>query len=102
MERGNVMSPIQYRDIPISYRNNIIPLHMFLKDKYLSTGEYDKTKARLVADGSRQDIAEVGDAASPTVNPISVNVSLNYAASNKSYLISAHDCKHAFLLNSRK
>jgi hypothetical protein len=52
----------------------------------------------LVADGSQQNIAEVGDTASPTVNPISVNVALNYAASNKHYLISAHDCKHAFLL----
>ena len=47
MERGKVMPPVHYRDIPLNYRDKIIPLHMFLKDKYLSTGEYDKTKARL-------------------------------------------------------
>jgi len=98
MEKGNVMPPIHYNQIPAQSRDEIIDLHMFLKDKYKSNGEYDKAKARLVANGSQQNVADVGDTTSPTVNPITVMVLLNYAASQKEIKISAYDFKHAFLI----
>ena len=91
MEKGDVMPPIHYNQI-------LIFTYMFLKDKYKSNGEYDKAKARLVANGSQQNVADVGDTTSPTVNPITVMVLLNYAASQKEIKISAYDFKHAFLI----
>jgi len=100
MEKGNVMPPIHFEKIPSEHRHRIIDLFMFLKDKFKANGDYDKTKARLVAQGNTQDIETVGDTNSPTVNPITVMTMLNYLASNSNYFLSAHDIKHAFLLPS--
>jgi len=100
MENGNVMPPIHFKDIPTEKRSQIIDLFMFLKDKFKANGDFDKTKARLVAQGNTQDIETVGDTNSPTVNPITVMTMLNYIATNPSYIVSAHDIKHAFLLPS--
>ena len=69
MEKGNVMPPVHYKDIPIAFRDKIIDLFMFLKDKFKANGSFDKTKARMVAQGNDQDIEEVGDTTSPTVKP---------------------------------
>ena len=71
---------------------------MFLKDKYKANGDIDKTKARLVAQGNTQNIEAVGDTHSSTVNPITVMALFNYLATHSSYILSAHDIKHAFLL----
>ena len=48
----------------------IISSHMFLKEKFSSTGEFEKLKARLVAGGHMQDksIYEENDISSPTVS----------------------------------
>ena len=100
MEKGNVMPPIHFKDIPTEHRSQIIDLFMFLKDKFKANGDFDKTKARLVAQGNTQDVATVGDTNSPTVNPITVMTLLNYLATNPNYILSAHDIKHAFLLPS--
>jgi hypothetical protein len=45
----------------------ILHLHMFVVEKYLAGGEFDKMKARLVADGRDQDGSLYPDKASPTV-----------------------------------
>ena len=39
--------------------------HMFVTEKRTATGEYDKTKARLVADGSQQDASLYPDKSCP-------------------------------------
>jgi hypothetical protein len=48
----------------------LIRCHMFLKEKYLSTGVFDKLKARLVAGGNMQDRSNYGksDFTAPTVS----------------------------------
>jgi hypothetical protein len=47
---------------------------MFLKEKYLATGEFEKLKTRLVALGNHQDhsMFTEEDTNSPTVNLLSV------------------------------
>lgn len=45
---------------------------MFLKDKYLSHGEFEKFKARLVAGGHMQDRSLYDDLSSPTAATSSV------------------------------
>ena len=50
MVNQHVFHAIQYNDIPIEDRNKIINSHMFNKEKFLPTGEFEKIKARLVAD----------------------------------------------------
>lgn len=61
-------TPVKFEDLSHADRKKIIPSSMFLKEKYLSTGEFDKLKARLVAGGHRQDRAlyESYDVSSPT------------------------------------
>ena len=41
--------------------------HMFVNQKYKANGDYDKTKARLVADGRGQDAKLYPDKLSPTL-----------------------------------
>ena len=41
---------------------------MFLKEKYLPTGAFEKLKARLVAGGNQQDKDLYDDLSSPTVS----------------------------------
>jgi hypothetical protein len=55
---------------------------MFLKGKFLSTGELDKLKARLVAGGNMQDRSNYGegDFAAPTVSLTSVYTVCSLAA----------------------
>ena len=53
-------------------RAAIIRSSMFLKDKYLASGEFDKYKARLVAGGDQQDKSLYDDLSSPTVSTTSV------------------------------
>ena len=48
-------------------RSRIIRSQMFLKEKFLPTGEFEKLKARLVAKGDQQDKNLYEDLSSPTV-----------------------------------
>jgi len=64
----------------------IIPSSMFLKEKYKANGDYDKMKARLVANGNMQKIMDDTTAdqfSSPTVNLHNVLMMLAVAAGNK-------------------
>lgn len=97
MENGDVSIMVHYRDIARDKRHLIVPAHMFIKDKHKADGSFDKTKARLVANGDRQHPDSVGETFSPTVNQISVFSLLNIAAANGSEL-SAYDIKSAFLV----
>ena len=48
-------------------RSAIIRSYMFLKDKYLASGAFERFKARLVAGGNQQDKGLYDDLSSPTV-----------------------------------
>jgi hypothetical protein len=77
--------------------NQPVPTHMFFKVKHKADGSLDKIKARLVANGNRQDPESIGETFSPTVNPVTVFCMLNMACKHK-YEIVAYDIKGAFLL----
>jgi hypothetical protein len=53
---------------------------MFLKEKYLASGEFKKLKARLVAGGDRQDKDMYCDPSAPTVSTPAVFTLLSIAA----------------------
>ena len=61
---------------------------MFLKEKFLSTGMFDKLKARLVAGGNMQDKALYEDISSPTVSTTSVFIIAVIAAKERRSVIS--------------
>ena len=62
--------PMRMRELTFKQKKKIIRSFMFLKEKYLSTGEFEKLKARLVAGGHMQQRDEYRkeDITSPTVS----------------------------------
>ncbi|CAM6031727.1 unnamed protein product [Sphagnum compactum] len=59
-----VMIPEKYETMPHDLRRHAVPAHMFLKEKYLPNGAFDKLKARLVAGGNWQAEGTYGDTSS--------------------------------------
>ena len=55
-----------------SQRSAIVRSSIFLKDKYLASGAFERFKARLVAGGNQQDKGLYDDLSSPTVATSSV------------------------------
>ena len=51
---------------------DVIPSRVFLKEKFIPSGEFEKLKSRLIAGGHKQDRAEYEDISSPTVSSQSV------------------------------
>ena len=73
---------VRFEDLTPEQRSQIIPCHMFLKVKYLPDGTFDKTKARLVAGGHRQDrTVYEGKTSSPTVDTTVVMIEAALTAS---------------------
>ena len=52
MLNKNVWTPIDVRTLSPEQRGRVIRSSMFLKEKFLATGEFEKLKARLVAGGA--------------------------------------------------
>jgi hypothetical protein len=75
----------------------ILRSHMFVVEKYLAGGEFDKMKARLVADGRDQDGSLYPDKASPTVAIHSVFTALGLMVSKKWLIVAKIDVKGAFV-----
>ena len=59
--------PVKKADLSQTQLKKILRSSMFLKEKYDAKGEFEKMKARLVADGRKQDRAMYPDNNSPTV-----------------------------------
>ena len=66
--------------IPASSKKGILNSFLFMKDKYLSNGEFERWKARLVVNGSQQCVENVGETYAPTVNTTSVMLLLQALA----------------------
>ena len=63
----NVWHGVHTSSPTLSQRSAIIRSSMFLKDKYLASGAYERFKARLVAGGNQQGKGLYDDLSSPTV-----------------------------------
>jgi hypothetical protein len=75
----------------------ILRSHMFVVEKFLATGEFDKMKARLVADGRDQESSMYPDKASPTVAIHSVFTVLGIMSAKKWLKVAKIDVKGAFV-----
>jgi hypothetical protein len=85
------------RRASIKDSTKILKLHMFVVMKYLASGEFDKMKAQLVADGRDQDPELYPNKSSPTVALNSVFTVLGLVASHKWHVTVKIDIKGAFL-----
>jgi hypothetical protein len=76
----------------------IIPCSLFLKEKLLPHGSFDKLKARLVAGGHRQDTSLYDDVSSPTLNLTTLYTILTIAV-HEGHNLTAKDIKvHTLML----
>ena len=87
---------VRWKDIPIEKRKNIIMCFMFIKHKTKPTGEYDKTKARMVANGANQGEHMYDLVSSATVALSSVFMLFNIGSFYEC-IIATFDIKGAFL-----
>jgi hypothetical protein len=89
--------PVHLEGMSEQKRRRMIPSYMFLKEKLLADGEFDKMKARLVAGGNYVDPRSVGETNAPTVSLFTVFFLLNVAAEYGLELLTA-DIKRAYLI----
>ncbi len=75
----------------------ILKSHMFVVEKYLAMGEYEKTKARLVADGRDQEADMYPNKSSPTVAIHSVFTILGMASSKPWWIVIKINIRSAFV-----
>jgi hypothetical protein len=82
LDKG-VFEPVRVDVLSPAQRKNIIRSSIFLKEKFLSTGEFEKLKARLVGGGDMQDRSLYPDVSSPTVSNTAVFLVAAIAAREK-------------------
>ena len=91
-----VWTAVKPYSLTATEHSRVIRSRMFLKEKFLPTGEFEKLKARLVAGGHMQNRDLYEDLSAPTVATASVfTILLIVAAENRS--IAAVDIGGAFL-----
>jgi hypothetical protein len=91
-----VRTPIDGRKLTAEERGRIIRSSIFLKEKYLASGEFERLKARLVAGGDQQDKDVSDDLSAPTVSTPAV-FTLLYIAGNEGRKAAVVDIGGAFL-----
>jgi len=93
-----VFQPVKSKKLSFKQLKSIIRSKMFLKEKYLSSGEFDKLKARLVAGGHMQDktLYSKTSIASPTPTQQSVFSIASVAAAEHRKVVTA-DIPGAYL-----
>jgi Reverse transcriptase (RNA-dependent DNA polymerase) len=92
----HVWHGVNTQDLSKKQRSAIIRSSMFLKDKYLAAGAFERFKARLVAGGNQQDKGLYEDLSSPTVATSSV-LAIAAIAAAESRKVIAIDIGGAFL-----
>ena len=90
MLNKKVWTPVDFRQLTAEQRKAVIRSSMFLKEKFLATGEFEKLKARLVAGGDQQDKNLYDDLSAPTVSTSAVFTILS---------IAAHEGRHAAVVD---
>jgi hypothetical protein len=94
-EKLKALRPVKHALIKAGMK--ILCSHMFVVEKYLAGGEFNKMKARLVADGRDQDGSLYPDKASPMVAIHSVFTALGLMVSERWLIVAKIDVKGAFV-----
>jgi hypothetical protein len=68
METYKAFEPTHYHSLTALQRKKLLRTSSFVKEKFLSTGEFDKLRARLVMGGHEQDRSLYPDTSSPTIS----------------------------------
>ena len=82
----NVWLPVKPEDLSKRKYKRIIRSSMFLKEKFLANGDFEKLKARLVAGGNMQEKELHDSVASPTISTVAVFILLALAAISNKYI----------------
>lgn len=90
MRDKKVWTPMHISVLTSTEKHGIIRSQMFLKEKYLPTGEFKKLKACLVAGGNQQDKDLYDGLSSPTV---STSVVMTF------FCIAAHEMRSAVVVD---
>lgn len=96
LETQKALDPVIYKDIPKEDRGKIINGHIFFKDKIDHTGKPIR-KGRFVLNGNEQNPDHIDMTHSPTVNPISLFLTLSVSAQRPEYTNDAYDVVGAFV-----
>lgn len=92
----NAWTPVDTSTLTRQQCRKIIRSSMFIKEKYLADGSFEKLKARLVAGGHMQKREDFGDVSSPVVNATSVHIIAVIAARERRHVYTV-DVGSAFL-----
>jgi hypothetical protein len=84
LDHKGTFIPVSTNQVPRNTK--IIPSFMFLKEKYLPSGEFEKLKARLVAGGNLQERELYSDISSPTISTNSVFILAALAAKERRHI----------------
>jgi hypothetical protein len=88
------VKPVMRKDITTyEWNHRVYPSHIFIKDKYLANGDFERIKARLMAGGNYVEPEGTVEVSSPTVNPLTVMMMINIATVME---ISCHGIKRRF------
>jgi hypothetical protein len=85
----SVWHGVKYSNLDHNQRRKIIRSKMFIKEKFLPSGEFDKLKARIVSGGDQQDRSLYTDVSSPTAATSSVFMVSSLAAQTDQEVASA-------------
>ncbi|KAA8497592.1 Retrovirus-related Pol polyprotein from transposon TNT 1-94 [Porphyridium purpureum] len=91
-----VITPVSVQSLSEAERKQILPTHIFLREKLDADGSIQKIKARVVAGGNHQDPAVYPKKSSPTVATDSLLL-LAAIAANAKYAVGKADFPGAFL-----
>ncbi|MCG3769880.1 MAG: hypothetical protein JW384_01011 [Nitrosomonadaceae bacterium] len=72
LDAKDFAQPVNISALSSKQMKSIIRSSLFLKEKFLSTGEFEKLKSRLVAGGNMQDRSLYDDVSSPTATTSSI------------------------------
>ena len=92
----HVWEPVRIQTLNISQRKKIIRSFMFLKEKFLPDGTFDKLKMRLVAGGNMQEKLDMELTSSPTVSLSTVFLLFSHAVHHR-FTIKSVDITGAYL-----
>ena len=87
MDKKHVFHPRDPKTLTRKQLKAVIRSSIFLKEKYLPSGEFEKLKARLVAGGHMQDKSLYEDISSPTVSTSAVFAVAAIAAKEKRHVV---------------